>query len=1302
MTTTSSSPSELTPLLVGSSNNVTTTTATSSDTNGVVDDSRHALFNFLEARTPNGKMYESFIILLIVINVLAFIVGSLFVEEYNDAPWAKRGGSGGNDEDTAGWCDNLCDAIWFGNYRDNGLEGLNLGATSILELMTIAIFTIEYGLRLYVCDLESSKYQGFMGRLYYLPTFFSVVDLASTLPFYIDAFFLRDTDLAGSAFLRMFRLLRMMRVEGRYDTALTMVDDVWRAQKSILGTALFVGVTTWMSVSSLYYLVERKNPIMIYCGNSDCDDDSIDKSLCVIDSWGFVDCSEAGCPSTGEDGSYPCYNLFHSIPMASYYSLLNLFGEFPLIDQHSPGGMVVGTFTAIIAVAVFALPAGIIGNGFEQEIERRRIDRSGEDFVIHRELGLGTPGFEADGMTFRGRMYNFLYRQTRPGSMAFDIFINVLVVGTVLTFMLDTLDNVPTNIDAAFDIFEFVAVVVFTIEYILRVYSAAEDPKYEQSRWAYITSFLPMVDALSVLPYWAHIVWTGSIWSGTVGSSTSFGGNLVKSLRLLRIFRFEKYTQAFTSFDDVLSRNLDVLAVTAFTAILLWVFFGAFLYFTERDNLDPEMASNYNTVPNAMWMTLLNLSGEAPLAQYSTWGKVATGFLGLVATGVFGIPIGILGAGFEEVLSEENRDATEELEETASNNESNNNNRSQGSHLGTDMEQVCYRFVNGIGSPGARLFETMIYVLIFTAVGVGVLQTVEGHQNDLVQIELLTVLVFTIEYVLRLIGVGADPQFATGQNGNGLMARLRFIVSFYSLIDLFAVVPYYLTVVLPGSIVDQYDEYLRMIRIIRLVKLDKYIPSITLIDDVIRLKYNSLRVAFFAAATLWILFAALVYLFEYDDTYNDIDPVPLYGCTEDCTMLDRFQNLFDSIYYTGIHMTGDYPITTYTWPARFVNFFMVIAAVGVESIPSALVANGFVRIVRSKARARSSRNQPVPSTRGGMEGDDWYEQRYRELEDSPVPTSSWGPKVDEWQIYVNEFLNGKLKADGHHEFTGWARGVRIFIFTVIIANIGAVLAESIPSVDKAVGNDPGNFFDVFEAFSVLIFASEYAARLFCAPKNREALYSSFVYATTFFGIVDFLSTAPWFVEQILLFSGVISGGDDNARIFRIFRIFRILQLEDFVTAFSKLDNVFRASKDILKATGLMALIIWVGCGALFFIFEENNSNWRQCDDSIPVISNGTEYPGCYDFVSTAECNAYYPNMCEQRVFTSMPNSLYLTAVFLGGEWGVVDFTWPGRFVCLFLCVVGIGLYAIPTGALFDSFGAILGMVSDDDEEEGEE
>ncbi|CAB9514739.1 gated channel subfamily KQT member 1 [Seminavis robusta] len=1289
--------SETTPLVGGDTAARRPSAAVALDTDGSPT-TRQQVYDFLEAQTDAGKRYEIFMIFLILVNVIAFIIGSLFVEEYNKEPWAARKG---------GMCGNVCDALWFGNYSDNDLEWLGLGATSLLEIVTVLVFTVEYGLRLWVCDLEdATKFSGVMGRLRFIPTFFSLVDLASTLPFYIDAFALRDSDWVGSSFLRMFRLLRMMRVEGRYDTALTMVDDVFHAQKGIMGTALFVGFTTWMTVASLYYIVERKNEDLIYCGAAPdyCGDaDDMDISLCTIDVWGFANCTAAGCPAT-EANPEPCYNLYQSIPMASYYALLNLFGEFPLIDQHSVGGKVVGTFTAVLAAVVFAVPTGIIGNGFEAIIEQKQAERGGGEVVALDEW-YRTAGFVTEGTTLRQKLYNFLHAMTEPWSMAYDLFIQLLVIVTTLTFMLDTLKGTTAAMHVSFDSIEFFAVVVFTLDYLAHVYSVKEDPKYSASvggRFWYMLTFLAVVDFLSVFPYWCELLVNGEAII-TSSDTTSTASNLVRALRLLRILRFEKYTRAFTTFDDVLRANAQVLQLTVFTAMLLWVFFAAFLYITERDNPDEEMASNYNNVPNSMWMTLLNLSGEAPLCQYSVWGKVASGIIGLFATAIFGIPIGILGAGFEELVQEKNADNTEEL--VAAANEANKTRSPEeedkaleeaSAELGSFLEHCLYTFVNGIGSPIAKAFEIAIYALIFLAVGVGCWQTVEGEENSFREIEWIAVVVFTFEYVLRFIGAGADPEFAV-PGGDPISCRIRFLFSFYSFVDLAAIIPFYVSLAMPDSIVDQYDEYLRMLRIVRLIKLDKYVPSISLIDDVIRLKANTLKVAAYAAATLWILFAALLYLFETKDTINDLDdPVPDYGCMGDCTMADRFQNFFDSMVYTGVHLTGDYPITTYTWPARVCCFFMVIAAVGVVSVPSGLIASGFSEIVQSRNRKRGGERSPT-----GRAGDDWYEISLRQLRNVAPPPSPWGAKVDEWQVAVNEFLNGKDGANGETKWTFFSRTGRVFIFTVIITNVLAVLLESIPNIDKAVGNDPGNFFDSFEAFSVFVFAFEYILRLFCAPKNKEALYSSWTYATTFFGIVDLLSTAPWFVEQALIASGLEDESGDLARTFRIARIFRLLQLEDFITAFSKLDNVFRASKDILKATGLMALIIWVGCGALFFIFEENNPNWRECDASIPLTSESSRYPGCYDFATTAACNEVYTNMCTQKAFTNMPDSLYYTAVFLGGEWGVIDFTWPGRLVCLFLCVMGIGLYAIPVGALFDSFGAVLGLSDDDDDEDEE-
>lgn len=600
----SAAADERTPLLSANSND-----------NGVAvapEDPRQPLYNFLEAKTGAGRVYEKFMMILIAVNVLAFIIGSLFVEKYNPEPWASR---------ETGLCQNLCDALWFGNYADNDLQFLNLGSTSVLEIVTVIIFTVEYVLRLYTIDFEDpARYSGWLGRLRSIPTFFSLVDLAATLPFYIDAFFLRETDLAASQFLRMFRLLRMMRVEGRFDTALTMVDDVYHQQKGLLGTAGFVGITVWLAVSSLYYLAERRNFDMVYC--SSCPDLDAEKD-CTIDEWGIVECADC----TG------CFNFYESIPMASYYALLNLFGEFPHMVGHSVGGMIVGVATAVVAVAVFALPVGIIGNGFEDVVAAKaNVD---EDSPIQEEGGM-TVGFQADETTLRGRLYNLLHAQTVPGARALDNFINILIVSTSLAFMLDTVQTLSGSTHAFLDSFELLSVLVFTAEYTVRLYSAKEDPKYNGTggRIKYMITFLAVVDLLSFLPYWIQMVATGgaSMITRTSDSGSTFS-TVVKSLRLLRIFRFEKYTHAFLTFDDVIRRHIDVLAITAFTAILFWIFFSACLYFSERDTLDPEMASNYNNIPNAMWVTLLNLSGESPLSEYSFWGKVVTAILGLFATG---------------------------------------------------------------------------------------------------------------------------------------------------------------------------------------------------------------------------------------------------------------------------------------------------------------------------------------------------------------------------------------------------------------------------------------------------------------------------------------------------------------------------------------------------------------------------------------------------------------------------------------------------------------------------------------------
>jgi len=223
--------------------------------------------------------------------------------------------------------------------------------------------------------------------------------------------------------------------------------------------------------------------------------------------------------------------------------------------------------------------------------------------------------------------------------------------------------------------------VFFTVEYLCRVYAAGAEvqcvanptalyPALPQrstptpcryagwNRIHYCLTFYALIDAVSTFPCYVDFFTVNS------KSVTSF----VRCLRLLRLLKADEYMGAFAVFDDILVNNADVLTVTGVAAAIMWVFFSAILYYTERHNpylVSPERTDAngfaipgtgvpyYNSIPNSMWVTLLNLSGEYPLCDYTPAGKVITAIIGIFSTGAFTIPVGILQSGFEHWIDPE-------------------------------------------------------------------------------------------------------------------------------------------------------------------------------------------------------------------------------------------------------------------------------------------------------------------------------------------------------------------------------------------------------------------------------------------------------------------------------------------------------------------------------------------------------------------------------------------------------------------------------------------------------------------------
>ena len=682
---------------------------------------------------------------------------------------------------------------------------------------------------------------------------------------------------------------------------------------------------------------------------------------------------------------------------------------------------------AIFAVAVFAIPTGIIGSEFQSMIDERRKEK--------KLVAASNSTIVSSSSSSSTSMFSRCLR-----SNAFQILTLILVLGSTISFFLSTCLRFQESSSAIFvlNAFEICCVFVFAVEYLIRSISDTS---------SYITTSFGMIDLLSFLPTLIGFHVTGTI------HSTVFW----RSLRLLRLLKAERMLRSFSVFYVVFRDNSEIFMVLVFVMMLMWLFCSTLMYYAERNNPDWSMARYYQSIPGAMWVTLLNLTGESPLCDFTFFGKMVTAFMGIFGVGVFAIPIGLFGAAWEDAVSgldendddddddddDETKETTKELVELKDETtkelielrgeinlrfeivmkskkdlyeckkrfqsvfrreletKRKLNERtalirrefdittslscSNGSHVfgavslsrcfdlsesqvlrscksaviesfdQSDVESVhidtrqmigdsmtnryrIHLFVEGRTRNGNH-FLNVVYLLIFMSCCTAIFGTVHemnrdyGHVFD--AIELFSVIVFTVEISLRIY---AAPELK--------MSRFSYLISFYSLVDLIAVVPYYLAFFSPA--LDRYDEKLRMLRILRLLKLKSAVLSINLLGSAIRSKRDALFVATFDTIVLWCLFTALLYLSELDDFVHGPDG-------DDPTQAFRYRNAPNALEYTMIHLTGDFPLIDYTLWGRVVCFLIVFAAVGVTSVPQGLIANGFTETLqetRSRTRRR--------------------------------------------------------------------------------------------------------------------------------------------------------------------------------------------------------------------------------------------------------------------------------------------------------------------------------------------------------------
>jgi len=244
-------------------------------------------------------------------------------------------------------------------------------------------------------------------------------------------------------------------------------------------------------------------------------------------------------------------------------------------------------------------------------------------------------------------------------SKLFDIFIMTLITLNVIAVILATVERLNLQYQYYFRVFEIFSVIIFTIEYLLRVWTCTINKNFRNSitgRIKYAFTPFAIIDFLAILPFYLPMI---------IPLDLRFV-RAVRLFRLFRLFKMGRYSKAVLILKKVLKDKKEELILVVFIVFILLIIFSSLMYFIEKE-AQPEA---FSSIPEAMWWGIITLTtvGYGDVYPITPLGKILGALIAFLGIGMFALPAGILGSGLVEAIQKKEK-CDEKLIEESSENE---------------------------------------------------------------------------------------------------------------------------------------------------------------------------------------------------------------------------------------------------------------------------------------------------------------------------------------------------------------------------------------------------------------------------------------------------------------------------------------------------------------------------------------------------------------------------------------------------------------------------------------------------------
>ncbi|CAH0999287.1 hypothetical protein LEM8419_00585 [Neolewinella maritima] len=226
--------------------------------------------------------------------------------------------------------------------------------------------------------------------------------------------------------------------------------------------------------------------------------------------------------------------------------------------------------------------------------------------------------------SLRDRVHEIIFEADTPEGKIFDISLLVLICFSILVVMLESSEDYNEIYGTAFFYIEWILTIIFTIEYVLRLWVTIRP-------WSYALSFYGIVDILAILPSYLSLL---------VPNSQYF--LIIRILRLMRVFRIFKLGQYLSEGDQlgraiIASRNK--IAVFLFAVSILVIIIGSVMYLIEGGTND-----GFSSIPRAVYWAIVTITtvGYGDITPQTQIGQFLSAMVMILGYAIIAVPTGIV------------------------------------------------------------------------------------------------------------------------------------------------------------------------------------------------------------------------------------------------------------------------------------------------------------------------------------------------------------------------------------------------------------------------------------------------------------------------------------------------------------------------------------------------------------------------------------------------------------------------------------------------------------------------------------